>query len=129
MKKYILALLMLVVTPAIADMTIDPLITPTATLSCTLPIEREDGTPIAEDEIATINFYAGTTAGDYTDTVGMTSCSMSIDVTLLTDAPYYYVVTAVDTDGRESMYSPMYTLTVKRVKPPKAPSGLFGNAS
>lgn len=114
--------LSLLATPVLADITVDPNITPTAVLSCTLPIEREDGTALAINEIATINFYAGTTVGDYTDTIGMLSCSMSIDVTALTDAPYYYVVTAVDTDGRESVHSPMYTLTVKRVKPPRAPT-------
>ena len=121
LNKLLLALALLP-SLALADMTVDPVITPTAILSCQLPVEREDGTPLAVNEIATINFYAGTTIGDYTDTIGMTSCSMSIDITKLVDAPYYYVVTAVDTDGRESMYSPMYTLTVKRVKPPSAPS-------
>jgi hypothetical protein len=125
MKKYILAAL-LAVTPftTMANVTVDPTIDNSYTLSCTQPIEREDGTPLAIGEIAKNNFYVGTTPGNYTETIENLppTCSLTVDATAVADGSYYYVVTVVDTDGRESMYSTPFVVTVQRVKPPKAPT-------
>ena len=55
--------------------------------------------------------------------IGISSCSLTVSATALPDATYYYVVTAIDTDGRESQYSTEYTVLIERpvVQKPKAP--------
>ena len=106
---------------------VDPLIEPTTTLNCALPTEREDGTPLVEGEISQIRFYSGNTTGDYSLPVNTTQgvCQWVIDNTTITDgSTLYIVVTAIDTDGRESVYSPEKTHTVIAVKLPKAPTWL-----
>lgn len=123
MKKYILAgILGLFSVNTLADLTVDPNINSNVEITCTLPVEREDGTPLAVGEIATINFHAGTTSGNYTDTITRAVCNLSVDATALADQSFYYVATVVDTEGRESMYSAEFVLTVQRVKPPKPPT-------
>ena len=123
MKKYLLGLLLL---PAVAaaNITVDPSTEPSYTITCTQPIEREDGTPLAIGEIAENRFYVGSSSGDYTDMISNLppTCSLTVDATAVADGQYFYVVTAVDTDGRESTYSQEKVVTIQRVKPPKAPT-------
>ena len=124
MNKLILALALLMPFTVMADITVDPTIESSYTLSCTQPIAREDNTPLAFGEIAQNTFYVGTATGNYTDTIPNLppTCSLTVDATAVADGNYYYVVTVVDTDGRESTYSQEIVVTVKRVKPPNAPT-------
>ncbi len=112
----------------VSAVVVDPAITPSATIVCAYPIAREDGTPIAISEIATIMFYVGRLTGDYQDQVAsavpIPGCKLAIDVTKVLDGDYFYVMTAIDTDGRESSYSSEITLTVKRIAKPNPPTGL-----
>jgi len=118
MKKLLLTLLLLISTSAYA---VDPDITPVTTINCAMPIEREDGTALALDEIAEVRFYSGTATGSYTLPMQPNNvCQKVIDNTALADGDYFYVFTVVDTDSRESKYSAEKVHTVKRVKPPAA---------
>lgn len=111
-----------------ASFSIDPDTKSTGTITCVDPISREDGTPLAIDEIATRRWYVGTSPGNYTDTAADTStCSVVIDYSAIPDGMYYYVATVIDTDGRESMYSEEIDVTVKRVAKPNPPTGLSFN--
>lgn len=101
---------------------VDPLIEPTTTINCKMPIEREDGTPLAIDEIAKVTFYTGTSSGVYDVNNGKTNtiCQTVVDNTILSDGTYYKVFTVKDTDGRVSKYSDERIHLVKRLAPPKA---------
>lgn len=77
-------------------------------LSWAAPAEREDNAPISLSEIAGFKVYFGTVQGQYTNNivindgsaVGHTLTSLPVDET------YYLVVTTLDTEGRESQFSP-----------------------
>ena len=76
------------------------------TLSWVAPVEREDGTPISMAELAGYRVYYGTSAGNYTTQVDINNGStMNVTLSGLTTGTYYIVVTAIDVDGRESVYS------------------------
>ena len=74
-------------------------------LSWIAPAEREDGTPISMAEIAEYRVYFGRSPGDYTDRVSINNASiMNAKLSGLAPGTYYIVVTAVDSDGRESAF-------------------------
>ena len=76
------------------------------TLSWVAPAEREDGTPISMAELAGYRVYYGTSAGNYTTQVDINNGStMNVTLSGLATGTYYIVVTAIDVDGRESVYS------------------------
>ena len=76
------------------------------TLSWVAPIEREDGMPISMAEIAGYRVYYGTAIGNYTNQVEVADRSnMQVTLRNLDPGTYYFVVTAYDTDGRESGFS------------------------
>ena len=66
-------LLALFVTSVAAE-EIDPTITPSKTLTCTLPVERTDGTPLAVDEIAQVRFYVSQDGSTWTQNGTNTVC-------------------------------------------------------
>lgn len=121
---------------------VDPVLNPTYTITCTDPIAREDNTPLAINEIAVRNFHVSTDkttwqpAGDNT-----TECTQVYDLSAVDDGQYYYTVSISDTDGRQSVLAidnPEnattgelgYTaIVVKRIAPPRPPSGLTGTSS
>ena len=77
-----------------------------APLSWIPPSERSDGTGLALSEIAGYRVYYGTVKGSYTDSILVENGSA--DETELSTIPggkYFAVVTTIDTDGRESIYS------------------------
>ena len=77
-----------------------------ANLSWVAPVEREDGAGLSPSEIAGFRVYYGTKPGVYSNTIDIKDHTTT--QTTLADLPsgtYYIVVTAVDTDGRESSYS------------------------
>lgn len=72
----------------------------------TVPSVREDGiTPLPIGEVAGFRIYYGTTAGDYRQQVNVTNSVGNVQVEDIPAGTYYVVVTVVDTDGRESVYS------------------------
>lgn len=129
-----LALAGAVVTASAEGTVVDPTITPTLTITCIDPVEREDGTPLAIGEIATRNFFVSATAPgaakNWTPAgSNNTACRQVYDLGAVIDGQYYYTATAVDTDGRESAFAPgVVALEVKRLAPPKPPNGLSGSA-
>jgi hypothetical protein len=94
------------VTPDVSTPVVTPVVTPAASLSWVAPVEREDGTPISMAEIAGYRVYYGTSQGDYTDQVEVAdSTTMQVTLSDMATGTYYFVVTAVDMDGRESNFS------------------------
>ena len=72
----------------------------------TAPLFREDNSDLLGTDISAFRIYYGTTSGDYQTTVEITDSSQ-IEITLKTLArnTYYFVLTTVDLEGRESLYS------------------------
>ena len=76
-------------------------------VSWTAPSEREDGTPLQLSEIASYHIYYGTEPGDYPNEIYVDDPSaVQAQEEDLVSGTYYVVVTAIDWDGRESLYSP-----------------------
>ncbi len=127
MKKLLLLivgwLIMFAVLNAYAlTINIDPTITPEKVLKCNMPVEREDGTPLALYEIEEVKFYSGTAPGDYVETATDTICQLTVLTADLPDGNYYKVASVVDVAGRPSPYSEEWVLVVKRVSVPRAPT-------
>jgi len=85
-----------------------------ATLGWTAPSGRADGvTPIALTEIAGYNIYYKTAMGTYRDHApiyiddsnNVANVQVSIGAILVQPGAYLIVVTTVDIDGRESVFS------------------------
>lgn len=82
-------------------------------LNWTAPFEREDVTALSPAEIAGYRIYYGTGSGDYTNQIDVDDGSaVQAQVMDISAGTYYVVVTAVDTDGRESSYSSEVVVTV-----------------
>ena len=78
-----------------------------AIINWTPPTQREDGTPVSISEIAEYHIYYGKDQGDYQETK-VVSGGGALGGTvsgLDSGGTWYFVVTAVDTEGRESLYS------------------------
>ena len=79
----------------------------TVNLGWVPPVFREDDTPITEAELAGYNvYYTDTQTGDYQKTVFVPGGSTrSYKLQMSGAIKYFVVVTAIDTEGRESVYS------------------------
>jgi hypothetical protein len=76
-----------------------------ASLTWVAPSEREDNSPISLSEIAGYRIYYGTAPGDYQYEVEINDAYNDVaDINLL-QGTYYAVITTVDVDGRESVFS------------------------
>ncbi len=76
-------------------------------LSWVAPAEREDNTALSLSEIASYKIYYGSTQGQYTNSVAINdSTATGHTFTSFSSGTYYFVITTIDTDGRESKYSP-----------------------
>jgi VCBS repeat-containing protein len=83
------------------------------TLSWTAPAEREDNTAISLSEIAGYKIYFGTTQGQYSNNVTINDgTAVGYTVTGLPAGTHYFVVTTIDTEGRESQYSSVVTIII-----------------
>jgi hypothetical protein len=84
------------------------------TLSWLFPNERADGTILQLSEISSFRVYYGTKAKDYQNSIQVEypSSSLNLSDINLTSGTYYFVVTTVDSDGRESLYSDEVVLTI-----------------
>jgi hypothetical protein len=82
-------------------------------LSWVAPAEREDNSPISLSEIAGYQILYGQSQGQYSKSI-IINDGTAIGYTL-TDLPtgtYYFVVATIDTEGRESQYSPEVTVVI-----------------
>lgn len=77
-----------------------------AYLSWMAPSEREDGTGLSLTEIAGYRVYYGENPGEYTDSVDINDQSMmQMTLDTIPSGTYYIAVTAIDTEGHESVLS------------------------
>jgi len=114
------------------EVNIDPTVQgqTTLTVTCEYPIEREDGTPLALNEIAKVNFFVvkdglRTAAGS-----NDTECKQVYDMAVVPDGVYLYVVQTEDTGGRTSSDSDDFVIaTVKRLPNPRSPTAVSGSVS
>ncbi|RKZ55703.1 MAG: hypothetical protein DRQ44_17515 [Gammaproteobacteria bacterium] len=82
-------------------------------LSWVAPVEREDNAIISLSEIAGYKIYYGSTQGQYPESIAVNDGS-AVDYTFQNFAAgtYYFVVTTIDTAGRESDYSTVVAFTI-----------------
>jgi len=84
-------------------------------LSWAAPAEREDGSGLNLTEISAYQVYYGTEAGNYPNKIKVDSCACSSEGTQIANispGKYHVVVTTIDTDGRESVFSAEVVVTV-----------------
>ena len=98
------------------------------TASCSDAVEREDGTPLAPEEIARVEYYLDDVDGNVTNpsytAIMSGGCQpVFIDTKRLTTGSYYAFAITVDTDGRESVASLSKQVVIQKAKP-KPPTGL-----
>ena len=77
------------------------------------PVEREDNAPISLSEIAGYKIYYGSAQSQYPNNITINDGS-AVDYTFQSFAAgtYYFVVTTVDTEGRESGFSTEIVYTI-----------------
>ena len=76
-------------------------------LSWVAPAEREDNTALSLSEIARYKIYYSLTQGQYTNSLVINDFTATGHTfTNFSSGTYYFVITTIDTDGRESQYSP-----------------------
>lgn len=82
-------------------------------LSWVAPAERENNSPIALSEITGYKILYGIAQGQYSNSVTIND-STAVNYTFA-DFPagtYYFVVTTLDTEGRESRFSPEVVVVI-----------------
>ena len=100
-------------TVALPVFTIDVAGIPTtsATLSWTPPTEHTDGSPLLD--LSGYKIYIGPTEGNYSELVNLANPGLTTYVTdLLPPGTYYFVITAYDNAGTESVYSNVASKTI-----------------
>jgi hypothetical protein len=76
-------------------------------LSWVAPAMREDNSPLSLSKIAGYIIYYGTAPEDYTKSVRINDSSATTHtIENISTGTYYFVITTVDTEGRESLYTP-----------------------
>ena len=82
-------------------------------LSWAAPSEREDNKPISLSEIAAYKIYYGTIPDDYPNSVDIDDGKAeAYTFKGFSSGTYYFVLTTLDTEGRESQYSPAVKIVV-----------------
>jgi len=82
-------------------------------LSWTAPTQREDNTAISLSEISGYKISYGTSPGSYPNSVSLGSSSVvSHTFVDFASGTYYFVITTIDTDGRESQNSTSVSKTI-----------------
>ena len=77
------------------------------------PSERVDGTPLSLSDIAEYRIYYGSSTGSYTHRIDIAdSTADELLLTGLLQGQYFFTVTVVDSDGRESEYSAEVSLSL-----------------
>jgi hypothetical protein len=77
--------------------------------SWTAPTQREDSSSLLLSEIAGYRIYYGTTSKDYTNSIFVSNSSATNYLVTGLTGKNYFVITTIDTDGRESLYSSEFT--------------------
>lgn len=84
------------------------------TLGWVAPATRADGSALSLSQIASFRIRFGTSPGTYTSSVNVDDSSATTYIIRdMAPATYYFVVTAIDTDGQESGYSGVVSTTVQ----------------
>ncbi len=82
-------------------------------LSWVAPAAREDNNPLSLAAIAGYKIYYGITPGQYPNSTTINDASATgYTFNNFSSATYYFVVTTVDTDGRESQYSTEVVISI-----------------
>jgi len=82
-------------------------------LSWTAPSEREDNQSMSLSDIAGYKIYYSTSKDNYNNSVNVNdSTAEGYTVKKLLSGTYYFVVTTLDTDGRESKYSTVFEVSI-----------------
>ncbi len=85
----------------------------TLDLAWVAPSGREDSTGLSLSEIAGYRIYYGTATGSYQNQYYVSdSIAVQAQITGVPLGTYYLVMTTIDTDGRESSYSPEVVVTL-----------------
>lgn len=92
-------------TPTPPSVTVSLTPPPSVTISWTPPVARSDGFSLDMAEIGGYRLYRGTTSGNYTDIVDISDRTTQQFTVALPSGAYYFVMTAYDTEGRESVFS------------------------
>jgi len=83
------------------------------TIAWIAPVARADGSPLSLAEIGGYRIYYGTSEGDYPNRIDVgDSTAVEAVINDLPAGTYYFVVTAYDTAGRESGFSPAVVETI-----------------
>ena len=83
------------------------------TLSWVAPAEREDNSNLSLSAIAGYKVYYGTTQGQYPNSATINDgTAAGYTFTGLPAGTYHFVVTTIDTEGRESLYSSEVTIII-----------------
>ena len=84
-----------------------------ARLSWAAPAEREDNSSIFLSEIAGYQLFYGKVQGHYTSSITINDgTATGYILASLPTGTYYFVMTTLDTEGRESQFSPEIVITV-----------------
>lgn len=82
-------------------------------LTWVAPSERADNTGLTLSEIAGYRIYYGTEKGNYQNQFEVNDGSaQQAQIAGVPSGAYYLVMTTIDTDGRESSYSPEVVVTI-----------------
>jgi len=77
-----------------------------AVLSWSAPNEREDGSVLVLTEIAGFRIYYGLETGVYHGQIDIDEhTATQVQSPMLPSGKYFFVMTTIDTDGRESVFS------------------------
>jgi len=88
-------------------------VTTNIALSWVAPVAREDNSPLSLSAIAGYKIYYGTTPGQYPNSANINDGSATSYIfNNFSSATYYFVVTTIDVDGRESQYSSEVIFTI-----------------
>ena len=101
------------VTSANPVTSVTPVSVGNATVNWSAPSSRADGQPLSPGEIQGYRIYYGTASGQYVYSINIDDGSASsYTVQDLPVGTYYFVLTTVDSNGRESGYSTEAVRTV-----------------
>ena len=82
-------------------------------ISWMAPSSRENGDFLRQIDLLSYRVYYGAKSGDYQNTIEVVANpDPQVDLVDLPSGTYFLVVTAVDTDGRESLYSNEFSVTL-----------------
>jgi hypothetical protein len=123
-SRILIGLLLTLLSVTVNSEVIDPGLYKDSTINCTMPTEREDGTPITPAEIAGVIFYWGNSAGDYQMSSTLQPACQYIHPNI-PNTTTYFVGVVEDTEGRMSRYSEEIILQVGGiVADPKPMTGM-----